>query len=320
MVKLEGVTKRFGSVWALRGVDFEINKGEVVGFLGPNGAGKTTAMRIITGYTFPTDGDVWVGGISVLEESGKTRQMVGYLPENPPLYLEMTVEEYLRFVAQLKEVPAKEIKSRVEKVMEETGLLPRRKFIIKHLSKGYRQRVGIAQALVNSPEVLILDEPTVGLDPIQVVEIRNLIKNLGEHQNRTIILSTHILPEVEQVCGRVIIINDGLIAAESKVEGGDIKDVKVRGGWNIDITPVVQVKVASKAEQAEKIISEFSGVSKVQRTDGMITFVEEDESARPELVKKLVSAGVEVVELKQEKYTLEKLFLEVTAGEVKEWS
>lgn len=215
MIKITNLTKRYGPKEAVRGISFEVQKGEIVGFLGPNGAGKSTTMNVLTGYLSASGGSASIAGFDVLDDAIEARRHIGYLPEQPPLYFDMTVDEYLNFVYELKS--AKQPRKRhLDHICELVGLSHVRRRLIKNLSKGYKQRVGIAQALVGDPDVLILDEPTVGLDPNQIIEIRNLIKNLGE--TRTVILSTHIIPEVAAVCERVIVINDGLIVADDKTE------------------------------------------------------------------------------------------------------
>ncbi|MCK5014328.1 MAG: ABC transporter ATP-binding protein [Candidatus Omnitrophica bacterium] len=212
MIRTERLTKYFGSTQALKSVSFEIQKGEIVGFLGRNGAGKTTLMRVLTSYLPASSGTVMIDGIDVLKHSLAVRQKIGYLPENPPLYPNMTVRDYIRFAAQLKDVPAKRICAQVDKVLNECYLRNVARKPISTLSKGYQQRVGIAQAIVNDPQILILDEPTNGLDPVQIQRIRELIKNLEEE--RTVIISTHILSEIEQIAQRVLIIKDGEIVAD----------------------------------------------------------------------------------------------------------
>ncbi len=215
MIKITNLTKRYGPKEAVRGISFEVSKGEIVGFLGPNGAGKSTTMNVLTGYLSASGGSASIAGFDVLDDAIEARRHIGYLPEQPPLYFDMTVDEYLNFVYELKSAKPPR-KRHLDHICELVGLSHVRRRLIKNLSKGYKQRVGIAQALVGDPDVLILDEPTVGLDPNQIIEIRNLIKNLGE--TRTVILSTHIIPEVAAVCERVIVINDGLIVADDKTE------------------------------------------------------------------------------------------------------
>jgi ABC-2 type transport system ATP-binding protein len=211
-VIVKNLTKRYGSQKAIDSINFRVNQGEVLGFLGPNGAGKSTTMKIITSYLAPTEGDVEVGGYSVTREPEKVKQLIGYLPENNPLYLDMPVIEYLEFSALLQGVSKDKVQSRIREMIKVCGLMGEKHKLIGELSKGYRQRVGLAQAMIHDPQVLILDEPTTGLDPNQIVEIRKLIKEIG--REKTVILSTHILPEVEATCDRILIINNGKIVAD----------------------------------------------------------------------------------------------------------
>jgi gliding motility-associated transport system ATP-binding protein len=212
MIEVANLSKRYGDLAAVRDVSFTAADGEILGFLGPNGAGKTTTMRIITGFMPATTGTVRVDGFDVFEQSNEVRRRIGYLPENPPLYGDMAVAPYLRFVARLKGMARAQIADAIDRVLETCGLTGVRDRLLAHLSKGFRQRVGLAQALIHDPPVLVLDEPTIGLDPRQIIEIRQLIKTLG--RKRTVVLSTHILPEVSQVCDKVVIINDGRIVVE----------------------------------------------------------------------------------------------------------
>jgi len=227
VVVTEQLTKRFGAQAAIDHLDLEVRAGEVLGFLGPNGAGKTTTMRIITGFLPATSGTVRVEGFDVFTHSSEVRRRIGYLPESPPLYNDMTVAGYLRFVAKLKGMARGDIAAALDRVLETCGLTGVRDRLLGHLSKGFRQRVGLAQALIHDPPVLILDEPTIGLDPRQIIEIRRLIKTLGG--KRTVVLSTHILPEVSQVCDKVVIINDGRIVVEDELanlmRGRTLEDV-----------------------------------------------------------------------------------------------
>lgn len=216
MIKVNNITKYFGNTQALKGVSFEIKKGEIVGFLGRNGAGKTTLMRVLTSYLPANTGNVTIDGMDVAKHSMAIRQKIGYLSETPPLYADMTARNYLKFAAQLKDVPRKKIAAQVDKVLNECYLRNVAHKTIATLSKGYQQRVGIAQAIINDPQILILDEPTNGLDPVQIRRIRALIKNL--EKERTIIISTHILSEIEQIARRVLIIKDGLIVADDTME------------------------------------------------------------------------------------------------------
>src|SRR5262245_32772476 len=216
MIEVASLTKRYGELAAIRDVSFNAASGQILGFLGPNGAGKTTTMRVITGFLPATSGTVRVDGFDVFEQSTEVRRRIGYLPENPPLYNDMSVAAYLRFVAKLKGLSrSADLADAVERVLETCGLTAVRERLLGHLSKGFRQRVGLAQALIHDPPVHVLDEPTIGLDPRQIIEIRGLIKTLGG--KRTVVLSTHILPEVSQVCDKVVIINDGRIVAEDQL-------------------------------------------------------------------------------------------------------
>lgn len=216
MIEVNNLTKRYGDLVAVDSVSFRVDQGQILGFLGPNGAGKTSTMRMITGFMPPTGGSVRVDGFDTVEDSMEVRRRIGYLPENPPLYPEMSVRDYLRFVARLKGLPRAEVSTAVDRATDICGLDHMQGRLTGHLSKGYRQRVGLAQALIHDPQVLILDEPTIGLDPRQIIDIRKLIRTLGG--DRTVILSTHILPEVTQVCERVVIINDGAVATEGTLE------------------------------------------------------------------------------------------------------
>ncbi len=215
MIEVHGLSKSYGDYQAVAGVSFSARKGEIVGFLGPNGAGKTTTIRMLATYLPPTAGSALVAGYNVVTESDAVRRRIGYLPENPPLYGEMTVREYLKFIAEIKGVPRSEIAKRVAEVSERCFVADVSHKLCQHLSRGYRQRVGLAQAIIHDPEVIILDEPTSGLDPNQIIKIRQLIKSLGE--NHTVLLSTHILPEVSAVCSKVVIVNRGRVVMESEL-------------------------------------------------------------------------------------------------------
>jgi len=312
MIELTNVTKRFGQKVAVNGVSFEVQKGEIVGFLGPNGAGKTTTMRVITGFFPPTEGTVKVAGIDVVGDPVHSKEKIGYMPENVPLYKELQVYEYLRFIAEIKGVPKDQIEARINKAMEEAGAADIRNMIIGKLSKGYRQRVGLAQAILNDPEVLILDEPTVGLDPKQIKEIRNLIKKMkGE---RTIILSTHILPEVNMTCDRVIVINEGQIVAQDKVE--NLTKTFQKSGR-------IYVQVEAPKAQFEQEIEKIRGVTKVTEAEkieeGAYAFnidTEEGADLRKEVVNKIVKKDWGLLELKKVDLTLEEVFLKLVTKEV----
>lgn len=239
-VIVKNLTKRYGPQKAVDSISFQVNKGEVLGFLGPNGAGKSTTMKIITSYIAPSEGDVEVGGFSVVKEPEKVKQLIGYLPENNPLYLDMPVIEYLEFSALLQGVAKDKVQARIREMVKVCGLMGEKHKLIGELSKGYRQRVGLAQAMIHDPQVLILDEPTTGLDPNQIIEIRKLIKEIG--REKTVILSTHILPEVEATCDRILIINGGKIVADGTAEdlrkarqGKEILKVKIEDGSANDV-------------------------------------------------------------------------------------
>jgi ABC-2 type transport system ATP-binding protein len=232
VIKADGLCKRYGGLTAIRGVSFEIAKGEVVGFLGPNGAGKTTTMRILTGYLPPTEGSALVGGFDLARQPRDAKRVTGYLPETPPLYPEMRVQDYVAYVAALHDVPRGLRKAKVERALGACGLEPVAKRVISTLSKGFRQRVGLAQAIVHEPAVLVLDEPTSGLDPIQIAEIRELIRRLAAEEGRTVILSTHILAEVEAICQRVLLIAYGQLRLDTTLDAlrtqGSLEQVFVR--------------------------------------------------------------------------------------------
>lgn len=254
MIEINNLVKNYGSKFALDDISFKVAKGEIVGFLGPNGAGKSTTMNILTGYLSSTSGEAKVGGIDILENPNEAKKLIGFLPEQPPLYIDMTVEEYLNFVYDIKACKLKR-DAHIEEVMKVTKIDDVRHRLIKILSKGYRQRVGIAQALIGNPPVIIFDEPTVGLDPKQIIEIRNLIRNLGK--THTVILSTHILSEVQSVCDRIIIINEGKIIADEKTES---------------ITQAVEdnrrysVKVCGPVREVQNVLSHLPGVISAEQT------------------------------------------------------
>ena len=230
MLEVRNLTKRYGDIVAVRDVSFSASQGQILGFLGPNGAGKTTTMRILTGFLPATSGTAKVAGFDVFTESAEVRRRIGYLPENPPLYNDMTTSGFLRFVARIKGMPKAAIEDAIDRVVSTCGLESVRDRLLGHLSKGFRQRVGLAQALIHDPPVLVLDEPTIGLDPRQIIEIRSLIRQLAGQ--RTVILSTHILPEVSQICEKVVIINEGRVVLEQDMatlaRGASLEDVFLR--------------------------------------------------------------------------------------------
>ncbi|HYR88749.1 MAG TPA: ATP-binding cassette domain-containing protein [Terriglobia bacterium] len=313
MITVENLTKRYATKTAIEGMSFHVEKGEILGFLGPNGAGKTTTMRIITGYMPASAGTVRVDGYEVFENPIDVRRRIGYLPENPPLYVEMTVMGYLRFVAKIKGVPKQNLNNEVARVMERANITDVQERIIAKLSKGYKQRVGLAQALVNDPPVLILDEPTIGLDPKQIHEVRELIKELaGSH---TVVLSTHILPEVEQTCHRVIIIDKGRIVAVDtpqnlrfQVQGAERIFVEVRGPAS---------EVIAKLRATPGVME----VRKVAENDGSNRFQVEGElrrDIRSDLARTIVQSGWGLLELQAASMSLEDIFLKLTREEEEE--
>ncbi len=322
MIEVENLTKRYGDFTAVQGVTFSVADGEVVGFLGPNAAGKTTTMRILTCFMPATEGTARVAGYEVFENPMEVRKRIGYMPENVPLYMEMTVESYLKFMAKLKRVERKERRQRVNLVIEACGLENFRKRIIGKLSKGYRQRVGLAQAMVHNPQVLILDEPTIGLDPRQMIEIRNLIRGLGgEH---TVILSTHILPEASMICDRIIIINEGRIAGTVTLKDGRVAAIESRAAGTINLEGSGNIYLKARGP-SDKVISRLnlvSSVSNVQlesEADGIGVYIVTYEAGvdiRSELASTIVYSGWELLELRPAEITLEEAFLQLTREEV----
>ncbi len=306
MIEIKNLTKRYGRILAVDDISFEVKKGEVVGFLGPNGAGKTTTMKIISGFMGPSSGEVKLDGLDVFDNPIEVKKRIGYLPETPPLYLEQRVEEFLYFVANIKLTPKDQIKKLVDGAIEKTNLGEVKNRIIGHLSKGFRQRVGIAQALVSNPKVLILDEPTVGLDPRQVAEVRELIKSLrGEH---TIILSTHILPEVQATCERIIIINKGRIVAKDSLEE---LTKKVQGHKSLEI------RVLDYKKDIEDELMALDGVYSLNsRANGKGTHLTLEfngsEELQSDIASRVVKKGLGLLELKAASVNLEDIFIKLT--------
>ncbi len=315
MIQVEQLTKRYGPTLAVSDVSFEVQKGEILGFLGPNGAGKTTTMRVITGYLPPTSGRVRVAGFDVVAEPIEAKKRTGYMPESPPVYTDMTVAEYLAFVARLKNVPRREIKQRADEVSEKCAITDVQKRQIGKLSKGYRQRVGLAQALIHNPEVLVLDEPTAGLDPKQIIETRELIKSLaGQH---TIVLSTHILPEVSKTCQRVVVINQGKIAAVGTPEE---LTRRLQGFETVLIT------AEGPAPQIRQALERVPGVKQVEpkdTADGRVTLevqAEKGHDVRAELARAIVESQWRLLELRTSGLSLEDIFLKLTTKDLSEVS
>lgn len=308
MIEAEGLTKFYGPRRAIGNVSFEIEKGEVVGFLGPNGAGKSTTIRILTCYMPPTSGTARVEGFDVIEDSLKIRQNIGYLPENVPLYKDLTVRRFLRFAAGSKGVEAKRMRSEIGRVISTCGLEKTADREIGNLSKGFRQRVGLAQALLNNPSVLVLDEPTIGLDPTQIIEIRRIIQELRE--DRTILLSSHILPEVAQLCSRVIIINKGEIVAT---------DTPANLTSQLQKAATILLEVRGPGAEFAQALENMSGVQKVSVvSNGTSKFTIETDPAvdmRPEIAALAVQKGCGLLELKTVQLSLEDIFMQLVTEE-----
>jgi ABC-2 type transport system ATP-binding protein len=305
MIQVERLSKRFGSVEAVAGVSFQVGKGEIVGLLGPNGAGKTTTMRILTTYLSPTSGRAVLAGHDVLDDPLDVRRKVGYLPENVPLYTEMRVKEYLRFRAKLKDVQRSRRRLAVSEVISRCGLNDMEDRVLGHLSRGFRQRVGLAEAMIHDPDIMILDEPTSGLDPIQILEVRALIRELGDRH--TILLSTHIMPEVEAVCGRVIIISQGRIVVDDPLD-------KLR------LDKAILVEARGPAEPIRSALLTVDGVRKVsiQSAEGglasLIVTSRDGADIREAICRKLTQCGWMLRGLELRRSSLEERFVEAVAG------
>ncbi len=308
MIEIRNLVKYYGDILAVSDVTFTVEKGEILGFLGPNGAGKTTTMNILTGFLSATSGSVSINGFDILDEPQKAKESIGYLPEHPPLYLDMTVIEFLRFVADLKSVAKDDQIKQLAEIMKLVKITDVANRLIKNLSKGYRQRVGIAQALIGQPEVLVLDEPTVGLDPKQIIEIRNLIKELGK--NHTVILSSHILSEVQAVCERVVIINKGEIVAV------DTPETLSR---NITKSSKVQLAVEGPSRDVLQKLRMVPGITRAdifQEKESDINIYEiendPDEDVRRQIFFEMARNSWPIIEMKSMDPTLEDIFLQVT--------
>jgi len=310
MIEVQHLTKRYGPVTAVDNISFRVETGEILGFLGPNGAGKTTTMRIITGYMPATEGTVAVAGYDVFDKPIDAKRRTGYLPETPPLYPDMTVREYLNFVARIKGIPSREIASRVDGAMTRTRVADMAGRHCSKLSKGYRQRVGLAQAILHNPDVLILDEPTAGLDPKQIIETRQLIRDLsGSH---TIVLSTHILPEVSQTCQRVVIINKGKVVA---IDTPENLTARLRG------SETMYLQVAAAGQDVQPALTAIPGVTRVSAAAGRDGFTdvevdsERGRDVRRELAAAVVTHGWGLLELRPMRMSLEDIFLSLTTDE-----
>ena len=310
MIEVKNLTKRYGRFTAVDDVSFRVERGEILGFLGPNGAGKTTTMRILTGYMPATEGTARVADFDVFEQPVEAKRRTGYLPETPPLYPDMSVLEYLRFVAKIKGVPSAERRQRIQSVMERTRISDMSNRLCGNLSKGYKQRVGLAQALIHNPDVLILDEPTAGLDPKQIIETRQLIKDLaGDH---TIVLSTHILPEVSQTCQRVVIIAKGKVVA---VDTPDNLTARLQG------SETLYLQVDTNGGDVAAALAATAGVIRVAEADrknGVVGYEVESERGRDirrDLARTVVGSGWGLLELRPTRISLEEIFLKLTTVE-----
>ena len=310
MIEVQHLTKRYGRVTAVHDVSFRVERGEILGFLGPNGAGKTTTMRILTGYMPATEGNAIVAGFDVFDQPLEAKRRTGYLPETPPLYPDMSVSEYLDFVGKIKGIPSADRRARVQYVMGRTRITDMANRLCGKLSKGYKQRVGLASALIHNPDVLILDEPTAGLDPKQIIETRELIKELaGDH---TIILSTHILPEVAQTCQRVVIINKGHVVA---IDTPDNLTARLRG------SETMYLQLDASGADAAASLTRVPGVTRVvesDRRDGMVGYEVDSESGRDvrrDLARAVVSSGWGLLEMRPMRMSLEDVFLSLTTDE-----
>ena len=308
MIELKHVTKRYGAKCAVNDISFTINKGEVLGFLGRNGAGKSTTMNMITGYISASEGQILIDGMDILEQPREAKRRIGYLPELPPLYMDMTVEEYLKFVCEIKEVRRKSQKAHLDDLYNLVKITDVRHRLIRNLSKGYKQRVGLAQALVGNPEVVILDEPTVGLDPKQIIEIRRLIRDLGE--DHTVVLSSHILPEVADVCERLVIINNGQIVAQDTLENLT---------HGIGETYRMTLRVKGPEKEVRQIIRDIDGTRYCEcigtkEPDTFDFLVESDRKTdiRPALFTRMAKQDMPIMMMKPMDMTLEDIFLQLT--------
>jgi ABC-2 type transport system ATP-binding protein len=308
VIEVKELTRYYGEKRAIHNVAFEVQKGEILGLLGPNAAGKTTTMKILTCYMPPTSGNAKISGYDIWDQAMEIKNLIGYLPENPPLYNDLNVTEYLDFVAKVKGVPTKKRKEAISIAVEKAALKEVQKQVVGSLSKGFKQRVGVAQALLNDPKILILDEPTVGLDPRQIIEVRELIKNLGG--DHTIILSTHILPEVEMTCGRVVIINEGEVVAEDTPEN---LTKRLKGSER------TLIEIDGDESIATETIQKFGEVQKLEKNklknNHLKLTIETSVDIRSDLAKALVEKGIQIYELRTDAYSLEEIFLHLTTKE-----
>jgi ABC-2 type transport system ATP-binding protein len=324
VLKVQQVSKWYEGNRGVHKLDFEMQRGEIVGFLGPNGAGKTTTMRMITGYLQPNEGVITIDGIPIQDKGRQARSKIGYLPETPPLYEDMSVRSYLKFVASIRDVPAREQKLRISEMISRLGLNGREKQLVRSLSKGYKQRLGLAGAIIHNPDLLVLDEPTSGLDPNQILEIRQLIQEIGE--NHTVLLSTHILPEVDALCNRVLIIHEGKLVMDGRPDtlGGSMEDgfkVKVEvKGKREQVMDVLRtwgkVEVESMATTLPSANTELSAAE--SDMTGLLLTGASGEDFREELFYVLSDAKLPILEMKKESLSLENIFQQLTTRETEE--
>lgn len=312
MITVKNVTKKYGKFKAVDNISFEINDGEIIGLLGPNGAGKSTTMNILTGFIEPTEGEVIINGYNISKKPKKAKKCIGYMPEGVPLYKDMTVKEFVTYMAELKGVKKEQIKESVDQAIQDTWLQNVRKVLIKNLSKGYKQRVSMAGALVGNPKIIILDEPTVGLDPKQIIEIRNLIKKLGK--NHTLIISSHILSEISQICEKVIIINKGQIVAVDSPE--HLEDT-------VNVENAINIIVEDKENKIESL--KINGAKKIElikknddNTKEYRIIPEKDYDIRKTIFSDLAKEGITIFELKKPEITLEEAFMDLIKKNEKE--
>jgi ABC-2 type transport system ATP-binding protein len=308
MIEVEHLTKKFGDLIAVNDLSFNVEKGKIWGLLGPNAAGKTTTMRILTGYLPANDGKARIAGFDVFEEINEVKKITGYLPENLPLYPEMIVESYLSFVAEIKQIPSSQRKDAIENAITISGLKEVRGRLIKNISRGFKQRVGIAQALIHSPQILILDEPTIGLDPAQIIEIRKLIKSLrGE---RTIILSTHILAEVKQTCDGVVIIDDGKLMASGSLDVISSYYEKEEG---------IFVRLREKTERSISILKNIAGIESIkQEEDGLKIEWEKGKDLLDQITRTIVENEMGLLEMRPLEANIEQVYLKVISGGIEQ--
>lgn len=308
MIEVKNLVKKYGNHTAVNNLSFTVEKGQVYGFLGPNGAGKSTTMNIIIGYLSATDGEVIINGHDIFEEPQEAKKCIGYLPELPPLYHDMTVKEYLKFAAELKKIPKKEREDMIKQAMDMTGITDMQSRLIKHLSKGYKQRVGFAQAILGFPEIIILDEPTVGLDPKQIIEIRDLIKKLS--QNHTVILSSHILSEISAVCDKILIINKGELVAEGTPD--ELSEMA-------QSSQEVRMRIKGTKSNVENLLKgmddvhryEFS-VADEEGTIDVLVYAKKEKDIREQLFKAFAKNDMPILSMNAYVKSLEDIFLEVT--------